>query len=79
MLVLSRKQGEQICIGEGVVVTVTSIQGDRVRLGIEAPREVTVDRQELRQRKINERSVSQPRSPLLSAEVIRHPIHALSS
>jgi len=59
MLVLCRKQGEQICIGEGVVLTVIRIHGDRVRLGIQAPREVTVDRQEIRQRKIEERSEMQ--------------------
>jgi carbon storage regulator len=59
MLVLSRKRGEQIHIGEGVVLTVISIEGNRVRLGIEAPREVTVDRQEIQQRKIKERSLPQ--------------------
>lgn len=56
MLVLSRKRGERICIGKGIVLTVISIQGDRVRLGIQAPREVPVDRQEVQQRKAEERS-----------------------
>lgn len=59
MLVLSRKSGEQICIGDGVVLTVISVHGDRVRLGVQAPPEVSVDRQEIRQRKIDERSVEQ--------------------
>ena len=44
MLVLSRKNGEQICIGENIVVKVVGIHGNRVKLGIEAPREVRVVR-----------------------------------
>ncbi len=47
MLVLSRKIGEVIEIGEGVAVTVVAIQGNRVRLGIVAPEGVRIIRQEL--------------------------------
>lgn len=47
MLVLSRKQGETVVIGDGVIVRVVDICGDRVRLGIEAPREVPVHRGEV--------------------------------
>jgi carbon storage regulator len=47
MSVLSRKQMESIFINDNVVVTVPSIQGDRVRLGIEAPREMPVHRREV--------------------------------
>lgn len=47
MLVLSRKVGEQITIGEGVVVTITSLRGGVVKLGITAPREVRVMRTEI--------------------------------
>ena len=50
MLVLSRKQNESICIDENIVVTVLSIQGDTVRLGIEAPRKMPVHRQEVHER-----------------------------
>ena len=50
MLVLSRKRGEMITIGNGVTVTVLSIQGDRVKLGIVAPAEVPVHRQEIHER-----------------------------
>jgi carbon storage regulator len=47
MLVLSRKEGERICIGEHILVTVVSIRGDRVRLGFEGPREVPIHREEV--------------------------------
>ncbi len=47
MLVLSRKPGERILIGNDIVVTVVRFQGGTVRLGIEAPREFAVVREEL--------------------------------
>jgi carbon storage regulator len=47
MLVLSRKKDESIVIGEDVVVTVVEIRGDKVRLGVQAPREVSVHRREI--------------------------------
>lgn len=47
MLVLSRKPGESINIDENIVVTIVEIRGDKVRLGIEAPKEVKVHRQEV--------------------------------
>jgi carbon storage regulator len=47
MLVLSRKQGERIVIGDNIVITVVSLDYGRVRLGIEAPREVEVWREEM--------------------------------
>lgn len=47
MLVLSRKRGEQIVIGEDVVLTVVKILGNRVQLGIQAPRDVSIDRAEV--------------------------------
>jgi carbon storage regulator len=47
MLVLSRKKGEAIEIGEDVVVTVARIQGDKVRLAIEAPKSVPINRGEV--------------------------------
>jgi carbon storage regulator len=50
MLVLSRKQGEQIMIGENVVVTVVEIRGDRVRLGFDAPNYVAIHREEVYRR-----------------------------
>ncbi len=51
MLVLSRKPGEAIVIGNGITVTVVEVKGERVRLGFTAPAEVPIHREEL-QRKI---------------------------
>jgi carbon storage regulator len=47
MLVLSRKKNESIIIDENIVITVVEIRGDRVRLGIQAPREVPIHRSEI--------------------------------
>jgi carbon storage regulator len=49
MLVLSRKQNERIRVGDSVVVTVVRVSGDKVRIGIEAPPNVRVLRDELEQ------------------------------
>ncbi len=47
MLILTRKPGEAIRIGPDIVVTVLGVNGQQVRLGIEAPRDVTVHREEV--------------------------------
>lgn len=47
MLVLTRKPGEKIIINDDIVLTVVRIQGDKVRVGIEAPRNIPVHRQEV--------------------------------
>lgn len=47
MLVLSRREAQSIVIGGDIVITVVSVRGDHVRLGIDAPRSVTVHRQEV--------------------------------
>lgn len=51
MLVLTRRPGEEIAIGDQITVTVLDIRGDVVRLGIAAPRDVRVDRAEVRRRR----------------------------
>jgi len=53
MLVLSRKVGESILIGENVTIEITSIEGDRVCIGIDAPKDVRVYRKELLQQTID--------------------------
>ena len=47
MLILSRRVGESITIGENIVVTVVGVNGAQIRLGIAAPREVRVLREEI--------------------------------
>lgn len=53
MLILSRRTNQSIVINDNIVVTVLEMSGDQVRLGIKAPREVTVHREEV-QREILE-------------------------
>ncbi len=47
MLVLTRKMGEEIVIGDDIVITLVEIRADKVRIGIEAPKEVPVHRREV--------------------------------
>jgi carbon storage regulator len=47
MLVLSRTRDEQIMIGDDIVITITDVRGDKVLVGIEAPKEVPVHRREV--------------------------------
>jgi carbon storage regulator len=57
MLVLSRKVGEQIQIGTDIILTVTSVKGNRVTLGIEAPKHIRVDRGELQAKRASELAI----------------------
>jgi carbon storage regulator len=50
MLVLSRRLGEQIVIGGEIRITVVAVQGNKVRIGITAPPDIRVDREEISQR-----------------------------
>jgi carbon storage regulator len=52
MLVLSRRVGDEIIIDGRIRVRITAVKGDRVRLGIEAPPDVTVDREEVHRRRM---------------------------
>lgn len=63
MLVLSRKQDEKIIIGDSITLMVVSIQGDKVRLGIEAPKEVSIHREEVYQAIQNEQDQHRQASP----------------
>ena len=51
MLILTRRAGEALCIGDDIEVTVMAVNGTQVRIGIKAPRDVAVDRQEIAVRK----------------------------
>jgi carbon storage regulator len=58
MLVLSRKLGEKIYIGDNICITVVDIDRGKIRLGIEAPRDVPIYRQELLPLKTTDTNVS---------------------
>jgi carbon storage regulator len=55
MLILTRRPGERLCIGENVVITILAVKGNQVRVGIAAPREVAIDREEIHRRKLADR------------------------
>lgn len=56
MLILARKIGQKIVIGDDIELTVVDIRGDQVRLGITAPRHVSIDRKELREKILAEKA-----------------------
>ena len=53
MLVLSRKKGESLSVGQEITIEILSVDGDRVRIGIQAPREVRIIRKELLEETVN--------------------------
>ena len=63
MLVLSRKESQRIRLGDSIVVTIVKISGDKVRVGIEAPAEVLVLRDELEVRSDTAKTAAVPAAP----------------
>ena len=55
ILILTRRVGEKLIIGENVTVTVLAVKGNQIRIGIDAPRDVQVNREEIHQRILKER------------------------
>ena len=68
MLVLTRKVGEAIHIGNGIRVVVTAVDGGKVRIGIEAPPSVRVDREEV-YRRMHEFAATSDEPEMVSAGV----------
>ena len=68
MLVLTRRKHQSIIIGGGITVKILSSSDGRVKIGINAPPGVTVDREEVHQRKANEQATSDPGNPAQSVE-----------
>ena len=66
MLVLSRKMGESIHVGDSVIVTVLEVARGQVKIGIEAPRELAVHREEIYRRIQDEKSRGEPTKPASS-------------
>ncbi len=67
MLVLSRKKNESIVINNEITIVVVEIRGDKVRLGVEAPKEVPVHRQEVFE--AIQRSGESAENPAVSKEI----------
>lgn len=63
MLVLSRHRDESIIIGDNIVITVVDVRGDKVRLGIDAPTDIPVHRQEVYEAIQRERQSGSPDGP----------------
>ncbi len=68
MLVLSRRAGESLVIGDEIILTVLAIEGDRVKIGVTAPRDVPIKRQEIwqalkEQETIAEQLAANPNAP----------------
>lgn len=54
MLILTRRIGETMMVGDEITVTVLGVKGNQIRLGMNAPKNVAIDREEIHLRKINE-------------------------
>ncbi len=72
MLVLSRKESQRIRLGDSIVITIVKISGDKVRVGIEAPNNVLVLRDELETREVAPPGAAGEIAPAADAVPLRH-------
>ena len=63
MLYLSRKVGQTICVGNNIRLTVIEVSGDKVRIGIEAPPDVPVHRQEIYEMRLRDNTPTIAEAP----------------
>jgi carbon storage regulator len=79
VLVLTRRVGEKLVIGENVTVTILGVKGNQIRIGIDAPRDIQVNREEIYQRILREQKAIERkcrvRTPVPTAQI---PIRKLS-
>jgi carbon storage regulator len=63
MLILTRRVGESVVIGDDIGVTILGVKGNQVRIGVTAPKDVTVHRQEIYERIKSEQEAQPPAEP----------------
>ncbi|MGN0623403.1 MAG: carbon storage regulator CsrA [Oscillospiraceae bacterium] len=72
MLILSRKKGEAVLINGDTEITILEISGDKVRIGINAPKEVSVLRSELKKTEEQNKSAAASVSPEVLAQLLKN-------